>query len=124
MIILWDWRRGEKLASARGHQDKIFDVAFDPLDAKTVTTVGVKHIKFWTHAGGGFTPTRGLFGSVAALETMMCLCYGVEAGVCYSGSATGAVYVWRAKKLIRTIDAHQGPVFTICPLQSVSFAQL
>ena len=60
MIYLWEWRRGQKLASARGHQDKIFDVAFDPSDSKTVATVGVKHIKFWTVAlncGNNFTPS-------------------------------------------------------------------
>ena len=50
-IVVWDWRRGEKLATTRGHKDKIFVVKWNPFDAEKIVTVGVKHIKFWTMAG-------------------------------------------------------------------------
>lgn len=35
----------------RGHKDKIFGLAFNPKDPLKLTSVGVRHIKFWNHAG-------------------------------------------------------------------------
>ena len=50
-IQVWDWRKGEKLAFARGHNDKIFVIKWNPHEPNQAITVGVKHIKFWTQAG-------------------------------------------------------------------------
>lgn len=30
MIALWDWAKGVRLASTRGHTDKIFVIRFNP----------------------------------------------------------------------------------------------
>lgn len=50
-IQVWDWKKGEKLANARGHNDKIFVFKWSPHEPDQAVTVGVKHIKFWTQAG-------------------------------------------------------------------------
>ncbi|XP_045150033.1 echinoderm microtubule-associated protein-like 6 [Echinops telfairi] len=50
-IVLWDWKRGEKVATTRGHKDKIFVIKCDPHHADKLVTAGVKHIKFWQQAG-------------------------------------------------------------------------
>ena len=50
-IVVWNWYRGEKLASTRGHKDKIFVITWNPLVMDQLVTVGVKHIKFWTQTG-------------------------------------------------------------------------
>ncbi len=50
-IVVWEWRKGEKLATTRGHKDKIFYLAWNPLTSDQMVTVGVKHIKFWTQTG-------------------------------------------------------------------------
>ena len=51
-LVVWDWRRGEKLATTRGHKDKIFAVKWDPhAPSGSLITAGVKHLKFWTLAG-------------------------------------------------------------------------
>ena len=50
-IVVWDWKKGEKLASTRGHKDNIFLLMWNPNAADQMVTVGVKHIKFWTQTG-------------------------------------------------------------------------
>lgn len=50
-IVVWDWRKGEKLATTRGHKDKIFLLSWNPSSADQLVTVGIKHIKFWKQAG-------------------------------------------------------------------------
>ena len=50
-IVVWDWRKGEKMATTRGHKDKIFLLSWNPGSADQLVTVGIKHIKFWKQAG-------------------------------------------------------------------------
>ncbi|KAM6956797.1 echinoderm microtubule-associated protein-like 6 [Aplochiton taeniatus] len=115
-IVVWDWKKGEKLATARGHNDKLFVVKCNPVLMDKLVTVGMKHIKFWQHAGGGLTFKRGNFGSLAKLETMMSVCYGRVEELVFTGAATGDVYVWKEPLLVQTIKAHDGPVFAMYSL--------
>ena len=119
MIVVWDWRRGEKLATTRGHKDKIFVVKWNPFEAEKLVTVGVKHIKFWTMAGGGFTNSRGRFGTVAKVDSMLCVTFGKTADVCFTGGANGHIYVWSGVNLQKTITAHKGPCFAMHSLDKV-----
>ena len=41
-IVVWDWKKGEKLASTRGHKDKIFLLMWNSNAADQMVTVGVK----------------------------------------------------------------------------------
>nr|XP_039266613.1 echinoderm microtubule-associated protein-like 6 [Styela clava] len=113
MLAIWDWRRGEKLASAKGHQDKVFCVKFDAANCENLITVGIKHIKFWRHVGGGLTNKRGIFGTNGKLESMLCVSQGKQVGVTYTGAANGQVYVWNGNNLTRTQKAHDGPCFAM-----------
>uniref|UniRef100_A0AAR2JS34 HELP domain-containing protein n=1 Tax=Pygocentrus nattereri TaxID=42514 RepID=A0AAR2JS34_PYGNA len=115
-IVMWDWKKGEKLAKARGHKDKIFVVKGNPFRMDKLVTVGLKHIKFWQHTGGGLTFKRGIFGNLGKQETMMSACYGRSEDLVFSGATTGDVYIWKDTSLIKTIKAHDGPVFAMCSL--------
>ncbi|XP_047458383.1 echinoderm microtubule-associated protein-like 6 isoform X2 [Mugil cephalus] len=115
-IVVWDWKRGEKLATARGHKEKIFVVRCNPVLMDKLVTVGIKHIKFWQHAGGGLTCRRGAFRSVGRPETMMTACYGRGEELVFSGAANGDVYVWKETLLLKTVKAHDGPVFSMFSL--------
>lgn len=117
VIVVWDWRKGEKLATTRGHKDKIFVVKWDPHNAERLVTAGMKHIKFWTQTGGGFTSKRGTFGDHGKNETMMCATYGKVADVVFSGGASGKVYCWQGNTLQSAIQAHEGPVFAMQVLE-------
>ncbi|XP_033734062.1 echinoderm microtubule-associated protein-like 6 [Pecten maximus] len=112
-IVVWDWRKGEKLATTRGHKDKIFVIKWNPFETNKLITVGVKHIKFWTQTGGGFTSSRGTFGNVAKLCDMLCITFGKAVDLFYSGGSDGNVFVWQDTKLQRTVKAHEGPVFAM-----------
>jgi hypothetical protein len=60
----------------RGHNDKIFCLRWNPYDDNLFVTVGVKHIKFWTKAGGGMTAKQGVFGKAAGKpgkQNQMCV---------------------------------------------------
>lgn len=59
-IVVWDWRKGAKLAETRGHKDKIFMLQWNPTVPDHMITVGVKHIKFWTQAGKFLFAIMGL----------------------------------------------------------------
>jgi len=117
VIVIWDWRRGEKLATARAHKDKIFEVRWDSNNVDKLATVGVRHIKFWTQTGGGLTAKRGTFGNIGKAETMMCITYPKVPGVVISGAASGLIYIWNDEILKSTVQAHQGPVFAIHALE-------
>ncbi|KAK7066468.1 Echinoderm microtubule-associated protein-like 5, partial [Halocaridina rubra] len=54
-LVLWHWKKGYKLASARGYNDKVFGVRFSPVTNNRLVTFGAKHIKFWNQTGGGLT---------------------------------------------------------------------
>uniref|UniRef100_H3AR31 EMAP like 6 n=1 Tax=Latimeria chalumnae TaxID=7897 RepID=H3AR31_LATCH len=115
-IVVWDWKKGEKLATTRGHKDKIFVVKCNPHHVDKLVTVGMKHIKFWQQAGGGLTSKRGTFGNIGKLETMMCVSYGRIEDLIFSGAATGDVYIWKDTLLLKTAKAHDGPVFAMYSL--------
>nr|XP_033956112.1 echinoderm microtubule-associated protein-like 6 [Pseudochaenichthys georgianus] len=101
---------------SRGHKEKIFVVKCNPMLMDKLVTVGIKHIQFWQHAGGGLTFKRGAFRAVARPETMMSVCYGRSEALVFSGGATGDVYIWKEALLLKTIKAHDGPVFAMFSL--------
>ncbi|XP_065115366.1 echinoderm microtubule-associated protein-like 6 isoform X2 [Paramisgurnus dabryanus] len=115
-IVIWDWKKGEKLAKSRGHREKIFVVKANPFRMDKLLTVGIKHIKFWLHTGGGLTFKRGIFGNLGKQETMMSACYGRSEDLVFSGATNGDVYIWKDTTLVKTIKAHDGPVFAMCSL--------
>ncbi|PAA85883.1 hypothetical protein BOX15_Mlig016715g1 [Macrostomum lignano] len=112
-IVVWDWRKGERLATTRAHKDRLFVIRWNPHDPNKLITVGVRLIRFWTVAGAGLTSSRGTFGSVAKLDTMLSACYGTDAETAYTCGASGLVYVWQGNVLSRTVKAHEGPCFAL-----------
>jgi WD40 repeat protein len=106
---------------SRGHNDKIFCLRWNPHDDDRCVTVGVKHIKFWTKAGGSMTAKQGVFGKVAGKpgkQNQMCVVFGKTADVCITGGGDGAIFIWNLTTLIQRIEnAHVGPLFAITAVQ-------
>ncbi|XP_053700273.1 echinoderm microtubule-associated protein-like 5 [Synchiropus splendidus] len=113
-IVLWDWRKGEKLSTMRGSKDKIFVVKINPYVPDKLITAGVKHMKFWHKAGGGLIGRKGNMGKT---ETMMCAVYGWSEEMVFSGTCTGDICIWRDMFLMKTVKAHDGPVFSVHALE-------
>ncbi|CAF3682759.1 unnamed protein product [Rotaria sp. Silwood1] len=124
-IVIWDWKKGDKLVSQRGHNDKIFCLRWNPHDDDRFVTVGVKHIKFWTKAGGGMTSKQGVFGKAAGKQgkqNQMCVVFGKTADICITGGGDGCIYIWTATTLTKKVDdAHQGPLFAITAVQDKGY---
>ncbi|KAL7992619.1 hypothetical protein Chor_016875 [Crotalus horridus] len=116
-VILWDWRKGDKLSAVRGSKDKIFVVKINPFTPDKLITAGIKHIKFWRRAGGGLIGKKGYVGPVGKIDTMMCAVYGWTEEMAFSGTATGDVCIWRDIFLIKTVKAHDGPLFSMHALE-------
>ncbi|MEQ2200885.1 hypothetical protein XENOCAPTIV_004365, partial [Xenoophorus captivus] len=114
-IVIWDWKKGERLAKA-SLKTKPDQLGFLRLLMDKLVTVGIKHIKFWQHSGGGLTFKRGIFGNLGKQETMMSACYGRSEDMVFSGATNGDVYIWKDTTLMKTIKAHDGPVFAMCSL--------
>ncbi|XP_059908445.1 echinoderm microtubule-associated protein-like 5 [Gadus macrocephalus] len=113
-IVLWDWRKGEKLSAIRGSKDKIFVVKINPYMPDKLITAGVKHIKFWHKAGGGLIGRKGSMGKT---ESMMCAVYGWTEEMVFSGTSSGDICIWRDLFLMKTVKAHDGPVFSMHALE-------
>ncbi|XP_029642851.1 echinoderm microtubule-associated protein-like 6 [Octopus sinensis] len=116
-IVVWDWKRGEKLATAKGYKDKVFVIKWNPFDDNQLVSVGVKHIKFWTQTGGGFTSHRGVFGKDSKICDMLCISFGKSVECCFSGGSDGNVFAWFGNSIQRTVKAHEGPCFAMHSLE-------
>ncbi|KAG8013418.1 Echinoderm microtubule-associated protein-like 5, partial [Nibea albiflora] len=84
-IVLWDWRKGEKLSAMRGSKDKIFVVKVNPYLPDKLITAGVKHMKFWHKAGGGLIGRKGNMGKTETYD----VCCGFV-----TGGKDGIVALW------------------------------
>lgn len=66
--------------------------------------------------GGGLI---GKKGSIGKTETMMCAVYGWTEEMVFSGTCTGDICIWRDMFLVKTVKAHDGPVFSMHALEKV-----
>lgn len=68
-------------------------------------------------SGGGLIGKKGSMGKT---ETMMCAVYGWTEEMVFSGTCTGDICIWRDMFLVKTVKAHDGPVFSMHALEKVS----
>ncbi|GLD62631.1 echinoderm microtubule-associated protein-like 6 isoform X1 [Lates japonicus] len=114
-ITVWRWQEGSKVCSKAGHPDRIFVVEFRPDSDSQFVSVGIKHVKFWTLAGGALMYKKGVVGTVedGRMQTMLSVAFGAN-NLTFTGAINGDVYVWRDHYLLRVVaKAHTGPVFTM-----------
>lgn len=52
-------------------------------------------------------------------ETMMCAVYGWSEEMVFSGTCSGDICIWRDMFLMKTVKAHDGPVFSVHALEKV-----
>jgi len=76
-----------------------------------VATGGINHIKFWNLQQTDLISTKGVFGSVGKVQSMLC---GASIGEQFvTGTPSGHLYLWRGRKLEKIIKAHDGKVNVI-----------
>ena len=67
-------------------------------------------------SGGGLIGRKGNMGKT---ETMMCAVYGWSEEMVFSGTCNGDICIWRDMFLMKTVKAHDGPVFSVHALEKV-----
>ena len=86
---------GTKVASGPAHSQRIFRAEFRPDSDTQFVTVGVKHVKFWSVAGGQLMGKRGILGKVdmpagvaspQKMQTMLSLAFGAVSAKCLRSS--------------------------------------
>ena len=60
LLALWDWRRGELLASARAGRSRVLGLAFNPVTGALVS-YGAGMLRFWSADGAKLKSRRELF---------------------------------------------------------------
>ena len=114
-ICVWDWRKGRKVASAKGDSVPVTAVNINPDGG--VVSVGDHHIKFWEIWGSTLRPTRGNFEHKGSLQAFFSVNFmelrvrGKMESCTVAGAEDGSIYVWRDSSL-QTVEkrAHDGPV--------------
>ncbi|ROT74041.1 putative echinoderm microtubule-associated protein-like 5 isoform X2 [Penaeus vannamei] len=115
-LVVWNWRKGYKLANARGHSDKVFGLRFSPSNSHRLITFGVKHVKVWNHVGGGLTHRQVSLGRKLKQETALCSAVGGGEGSeewWVVGMSSGTVLIIRDLKVERVVKAHKAPMYAI-----------
>lgn len=111
---MWDWQKGKSLAKSTGHQERVFDLQFNPFNENGLVSCGVKQISFWTLIGNTLQKKKGLFGKTKDIQTMFCLAFSKRKDFYYTGTINGQVYVWNNNQLEEILGGvHNGSVFTI-----------
>ncbi|EKX32589.1 hypothetical protein GUITHDRAFT_82168, partial [Guillardia theta CCMP2712] len=110
-IAVWDWKTGQKRASATGHVNRIFCIAFNPSDDSLVSA-GVGHIKFWTISGRLLRGQQGKF-TQGDKKQVFCSLTVSKKGRIFTGSERGEIYRWKNGDVDSVINAHHGPVFAL-----------
>lgn len=77
---------GAKVAMTPGHSSRIFHAEFRPDSDTQFVTVGIRHVKFWTVAGGELVGKRGILtdagmgGDAQRMQTMLSVAFGAVSG--------------------------------------------
>lgn len=79
------------------------------------TRLGVSSLSAFL-SGGGLIGRKGNMGKT---ETMLCAVYGWSEEMVFSGTCTGDICIWRDMFLMKTVKAHDGPVFSMHALEKV-----
>lgn len=53
------------------------------------------------------------FGKADKVTDMLCICHSQREDLCYTGTASGEIYVWQDSTYRKSIPAHKGPVYAM-----------
>jgi len=81
---------GSRVCSKSEHPDRIFVLEFRPDSDSQFVSVGIKHVKFWTLAGGALMYKKGVVGTAedGRMQTMLSVAFGAVSSLLCSGFQT------------------------------------
>jgi len=99
-LAVYNATTGQMVAAAKGGRDQIIEIAW--MDDTHFSTVGPKHFRHWTVAGGTIKGAAGAFGKNSNMVGS-CAFYG---NTCLTGSTTGAIYKWSGSAITGLLKGH------------------
>jgi WD40 repeat protein len=112
LLVLWDWRRGTLVASARVGRQRVLGVAFAP-NGGALVTFARRQVRFWSLDGGRLTSRRALGGEGSA-HTVLCCAFLPDGKTMLAGTATGELLLWQHGRCELVLRANrQQPIFAI-----------
>ena len=69
-----------------------------------IVTVGAKHVAFWKVNGTALVASKGVFGKLGTVQTMLCVTF--DKSFTYTGANDGTIYQWKDNNLTKVIPAH------------------
>lgn len=130
MLSVWDVNKGTKHAEVKSTNEAVFAVDFNPSDSNNIITCGKSHVYFWTLSAGQFTKKQGIFGKYKKPKFIQCFVFSLTGDV-LTGDSEGNILTWgksaadiktlgkgakETYQIMRQTKAHEGSVFTLCPL--------
>ncbi|KAM7377754.1 hypothetical protein PAMA_014176 [Pampus argenteus] len=131
MLSVWDCNKGTKHAEVKTTNEAVFAVEFNPSDSANIITCGKSHVYFWTLSAGQFMKKQGIFGKYKKPKFIQCFVFSLTGDV-LTGDSEGNILTWGKSaadiktlgkgaketfQIMRQTRAHEGSVFTLCPLQ-------
>nr|CAB3242502.1 echinoderm microtubule-associated protein-like 2 [Phallusia mammillata] len=116
VLSVWNWEKETKIAETKSWKDPVLSCEFNPHVENSIVTCGKSHVIFWTLDGGQLTKKQGLFEKHEKPKYLLCLAF-TPTGEVLSGDSNGNIQMWAqgsTRKISQVIQAHGGPVFTIC----------
>ncbi|XP_071534585.1 echinoderm microtubule-associated protein-like 6 [Panulirus ornatus] len=108
-LMVWEWRKGRRLACNVAYSGKVEEVEWEPGSAARLVTCGHNHVKFWKLSGNVLQGRSGVFGGEATSDQLSMTHLPDDRLV--TGTATGHLYVWQKGKVTSAIkDVHPGGV--------------
>ncbi|MHC5108611.1 MAG: WD40 repeat domain-containing protein, partial [Planctomycetota bacterium] len=113
-IRVFEARSGREHAELTGHEDIVFDVAFDASGRYIASASKDKTVRIWRVANGELVET------ITGDSPWSCCAYARDADLLAAGNQQGAVKVWRTPdyREVMNVKAHQSRINTMRILEA------
>ena len=112
-VYVWSWRDQRRLSrcgSVQGTPGDVWGVLWNWTPGgreDEFVTFGAKHVRFWRGRNGRWAPQGPQWGA-AAPQDVNCAAF-LPLGLVATGHPSGEVYLWRDRRVVRTVAVHPGP---------------
>ncbi|CAG9326453.1 unnamed protein product [Blepharisma stoltei] len=103
-VAVFNLKTGAVICFVKGDREKILTVVFTA--ESSFVTVGIKHYKAWSLAGGTVTGKKGVFGKN---NTNLLSAIAIGADV-YTGAGSGEIIKWKGTGAVKAYEVHQKAV--------------
>ena len=124
LLCLWDWRRGQLLASACVGRQRVLSLAFNPATGALMSSAR-RQLRFWSCEAGRLVSRRALFGEGAA-HNVLSAAFSQSGRTMLCATAGGALLHWSGGRCVQVLPpsypSHPPPPWRRPPLSTTPAA--